>query len=1093
MKKIGVLFAMVIMIMLFAFSASAETYSGDCGADGDNVKWVLYDDGELVISGSGNMGSYSSNTIPWYSVRSSITKVTIENDVPYICNNAFYGCDNLTTVNISDSVKFIGSNVFYNCTSLTSVTIGNGVTQIGDNAFYKCTSLRTIIIPENVTSIGKFAFENCSSLDSITIGKGVNRIYCSFIGCSGLKSVYITDLAAWCNINFVNNDYSNPLSYAKNLYLNGKLINEFVIPDGVTKISDRAFYNCKNLTNITIPDSVTSIGSYAFYGCSDLKSVKIPNSTTIIDAAAFYNCTTLSSITIGEGVKNISGSTFYNCTSLSTVEIGRSVKTVGYNAFYNCRNLSDVYYAGTKNEWKNISFNSSGNDKLTGAKIYYNFDPTKKIVVFSSDPSFTIKTGESMWLGFGLCNEFGYIEEDWRKMSVVVSDPTILSLSEYTITDYGYSLEVIAKKQGATTLTISDTENGLSRIIRVIVTDTYSKTYSYAIDNMVKFYPQNSWEDDILTNIYNLNGIYVNNYNCQKNENGYTVAFDVYNAKYFNGAVDVYDADGNWKESKKIEKYSDISSLVDVGKQGYYIVADFITGKMFTYEQASYSKHTKVEIEVPEGGYFTISNNMSESIGTFLYNSFEILFKGASEVIELATSDSNEVYLANFTKLFEDEIKKSPVLREVLMEKFLDTAESEIEKISENVLEGDVDNAFSGLSEFLENLLDSLDISWKHYFQISTGCGQKIFTAFSGPAGTALKSVFAITEGTSDMLFAIQMAKSLDEPYATVYSSLDTGYVNPYGIVVTENNNVDEEAVLQVFKVTDNGDFDDEISELYNICFVKNDELVQPTGMVKVYIPIPENMIASTCTIYRQETDGIWTALVTTVEGNYLVFETDHFSLYAITGDEKELGISSQPNILQYEKGDVLNADGLSLILGDGIVSSGFVCEPTVLSNCGEEIITVKYKGLSTSFTVWVNHTYITEIKAPATHTKEGVLTYTCSECGDSYTDKIDKTTEHTYNEKFIAPSCTETGYTVYTCECGDTYISDYISETGHSDNNNDGTCDGCGIKLSTTDNENCSCNCHKSGLMGIIWKILRFFYKLFKINPVCACGVAHY
>lgn len=43
-----------------------------------------------------------------------------------------------------------------------------------------------------------------------------------------------------------------------------------------------------------------------------------------------------------------------------------------------------------------------------------------------------------------------------------------------------------------------------------------------------------------------------------------------------------------------------------------------------------------------------------------------------------------------------------------------------------------------------------------------------------------------------------------------------------------------------------------------------------------------------------------------------------------------------------------------------------------------------------------------------------------------------------------------------------------------------------------TADN-NCSCNCHKSGFMGFIWKILCFFYKLFKTNPVCACGIAHY
>lgn len=40
---------------------------------------------------------------------------------------------------------------------------------------------------------------------------------------------------------------------------------------------------------------------------------------------------------------------------------------------------------------------------------------------------------------------------------------------------------------------------------------------------------------------------------------------------------------------------------------------------------------------------------------------------------------------------------------------------------------------------------------------------------------------------------------------------------------------------------------------------------------------------------------------------------------------------------------------------------------------------------------------------------------------------------------------------------------------------------------------EKCSCNCHNSGFMGIIWKILRFFYKLFGTNKTCACGVSHY
>ena len=106
------------------------------------------------------------------------------------------------------------------------------------------------------------------------------------------------------------------------------------------------------------------------------------------------------------------------------------------------------------------------------------------------------------------------------------------------------------------------------------------------------------------------------------------------------------------------------------------------------------------------------------------------------------------------------------------------------------------------------------------------------------------------------------------------------------------------------------------------------------------------------------------------------------------------------------------------------------------------------------------------------------------------------------------APTCTETGLTdgVKCSACGETLtVQQTIGKLAHNDDNGDYMCDyGCGYEFEkpadpTPDvpdkptDSNCGHICHKSGFMGFIWKIVRFFWKLFKINPICSCGAAHY
>ena len=79
-------------------------------------------------------------------------------------------------------------------------------------------------------------------------------------------------------------------------------------------------------------------------------------------------------------------------------------------------------------------------------------------------------------------------------------------------------------------------------------------------------------------------------------------------------------------------------------------------------------------------------------------------------------------------------------------------------------------------------------------------------------------------------------------------------------------------------------------------------------------------------------------------------------------------------------------------------------------------------------------HTYNDGVvTTPPDCTTTGVMTYTCTGCGDTYQKSI-YATGHSYQSKVTAPTCTANGYTTYTCvDCGDSYVADSVPSTGHS------------------------------------------------------------
>ena len=204
-------------------------------------------------------------------------------------------------------VTHIKDNAFAKCSLVTSITIPSSVNTIGENAFYQCNNLSSIIIPYSVKNIGNGAFALCSSL---------KKVY------------YLGIIEEWCGINFANSSATPLVQYADFYVLNDNndwnMVKNISLKNGVSKISDYAFYKCKSLESIVIPDSVTSIGKNAFSWCDSLSTVLLGNGVTLIEENAFERCSLLSNITLSNKTKIINDYAFQYCTSLTDIALPES-------------------------------------------------------------------------------------------------------------------------------------------------------------------------------------------------------------------------------------------------------------------------------------------------------------------------------------------------------------------------------------------------------------------------------------------------------------------------------------------------------------------------------------------------------------------------------------------------------------------------------------------------------------------------------------------------------------------------------------------------------------------------------------------------
>lgn len=332
-----------------------------------------------------------------------------ENSVDSIADWAFQNTS-IKEFEFSSKLNFLGAS-FKGCTSLLSVELPVGLTSVGNSAFMDCTALSEVSLPNTITHLGNYSFKNCTSLDSIFVPKSLKYMGLeAFFGCKNISGVYIEDIESWSKIKIANmptynqgggmsfitaDTQSNPLIYAGNLYLNGDLITDLVIPSTVDRVSEFAFQGAKCLQSLTISEGVDTLGGKSFADCNNLKTIRLPKSLKRIEITTGLNrggpfsgigidnskvdvyiedvegwiknsiayCTyggysyepfvdlylngeLLSDIIVPETIDDLPSNAFYNLRSVKSVTLPSSLITMAGTQFQNNNSVKTLYMRG---------------------------------------------------------------------------------------------------------------------------------------------------------------------------------------------------------------------------------------------------------------------------------------------------------------------------------------------------------------------------------------------------------------------------------------------------------------------------------------------------------------------------------------------------------------------------------------------------------------------------------------------------------------------------------------------------------------------------------------------------------------------------
>ena len=170
--------------------------AGQCGED---VYYIRYADGHVLLQGSGTTYDYSDESTPksvFYDMP-EIKSVVVQEGITKLGNALFYRCQNMQTISLPTTLTELGyrtfaqgSGEYQSCGGLTELTLPSGMQKLGGNALRQ-TNITELIIPARVSVIEDYFLSKCTKLKTVRAESSVLGSF-MFVQCTALESLTIS-------------------------------------------------------------------------------------------------------------------------------------------------------------------------------------------------------------------------------------------------------------------------------------------------------------------------------------------------------------------------------------------------------------------------------------------------------------------------------------------------------------------------------------------------------------------------------------------------------------------------------------------------------------------------------------------------------------------------------------------------------------------------------------------------------------------------------------------------------------------------------------------------------------------------------------